>query len=307
MVKEVLKDSVEIHFAVPSAKRYHNQYYENHPASFVNFSITGTSCACNCEHCNTKLLKTMLPVNTPQLFREEVRRLKERGCTGILVSGGADQEGKVPLKPFLEVIGEAVEAGFQVVVHSGILDHSTALGLKNAGVHHITMDIIGDITTIREVYHLAAKPLDYLESMLICSELGLSFSPHVVIGLHFGQIKGEYRALEMIAQTKPDNIVLVILTPMKKTGMADIQPPLLQEVGLVMEAAVEAAKDSSLALGCARPPGTYKREIEKKAVDLGFSTIAYPDESTVRYCLEQGLRPIFFESCCCLAAQHNII
>jgi uncharacterized radical SAM superfamily protein len=169
------------------------------------------------------------------------------------------------------------------------------------------MDIIGDITTIREVYHLAAKPLDYLESMLICSELGLSFSPHVVIGLHFGQIKGEYRALEMIAQTKPDNIVLVILTPMKKTGMADIQPPLLQEVGLVMEAAVEAAKDSSLALGCARPPGTYKREIEKKAVDLGFSTIAYPDESTVRYCLEHGLQPIFFESCCCLAAQHNII
>ncbi len=303
MDKQTWSNGRQICFAVPSAKKYKNKYYANHPNRFVNLSITGSSCACHCEHCNAKLLNTMIAAETPQRFLQQVKILKQNGCTGILVSGGADPEGKVPLNPFLDVIGEAVTLGLQVVVHSGILDRVTAVGLKNAGVHQVSMDIIGDINTIRQVYHLDAQPHDYLDSMLICSELGLGFSPHIVMGLHFGQIKGEYQALEMIAQTKPDNIVLVVLTPMKDTGMADIQAPLLQEIGMVMETAVAIAQDTPLTLGCARPPGEYKREIEKKAVQLGFSTIAYPDEKTVSYCLEQGMEPKFFEACCCLNNQ----
>ena len=303
MDKQTRRDTRQIYFAVPSAKKYQNKYYANQPNRFINLSITGSSCACHCEHCNANLLNTMIAAETPQRFLQQVKSLKENGCTGILVSGGADSRGKVPLQPFLDVIGEAVASGLQVVVHSGILDRVTAVGLKKAGVHQVSMDIIGDISTIRQVYHLDAQPQDYLESMLICSELGLGFSPHIVMGLHFGQIKGEYQALEMIAQTKPDNIVLVVLTPMKDTGMADIQAPPLAEIGKVMEVAAASAQDTSLTLGCARPPGEYKRQIEKKAVQLGFSTIAYPDEKTILYCLEQGIEPKFYETCCCLTNQ----
>ena len=87
MAKDLQIKSEQIYFAIPSAKKYHNQYFQNQPAAFVNVSITGTSCACNCEHCNAKLLNTMLPVATPQRFHQQVKLLKEQGCTGILISG----------------------------------------------------------------------------------------------------------------------------------------------------------------------------------------------------------------------------
>lgn len=295
-----------MYFAVPSAKKYHNKYFTNHPNRFVNISITGNACSCHCEHCNAGLLNSMTAVMKPADFSAVTNKLLEKGCKGILVSGGADCKGRVPLDSFLEAIHDAVQKGLDVVVHSGLIDRSTARGLKKAGVSQVMMDIIGDEQTIQQVYHLNAVPEDYMQAMLNCREAGLSIAPHVVIGLHFGRILGEKRALQMIAAADPSCLALVVLTPTKNTGMAFISPPPLSEVQEIMRAARDINSDMPLTLGCARPAGPYKKEVETLAIDLAVNGIAYPEESTVEYTLTKGLTPIFVEECCSLLGRYIV-
>ncbi|MBU1743855.1 MAG: radical SAM protein [Proteobacteria bacterium] len=290
----------EIGFFAPGAKHYDNQYYSNRPFSFAHLSVTGEACACRCAHCEGALLKTMIGAISPQAMRRVVDDLLKKGCRGILVSGGSDANGEVHLQPFAEVMGYAKRMGLKVLAHGGLIQRETAARLKEAGVDQVLMDVIGDEGTIREVCHLNRKPGDYLQSMLYCRDAGLNIAPHIVIGLHFGQIRGEERALEMIRQADPETIVLVILTPARGTAMAGIQPPAMDEVARIMATARILNPATPITLGCTRPPGKYKRRAERIAIDCGVNGIAYPDETTVDYARSQGLKTVFSEECCSL-------
>lgn len=290
----------EIGFSVPGVKHYHNSCYANRPFSFAHLSVTGEACACRCAHCEGKLLQTMIGAACPEAMRRAVDKLLKKGCRGILVSGGGDSNGTVPLQPFVEVIGYAKQMGLKVLVHSGLIQRETAARLKEAGVDQVLMDVIGDENTIRQVCRLDRKPGDYLQSMLYCRDAGLNIAPHIVIGLHFGQIRGERRALEMIRQADPETIVLVILTPVCGTAMAGIQPPAIDEAARIMATARILNPATPITLGCARPPGKYKRRAEMIAIDCGVNGIAYPDETTVDYARSKGLKTVFSEECCSL-------
>jgi len=168
------------------------------------------------------------------------------------------------------------------------------------------MDVIGHEQTIREVYHLDRSPEDCLRSMMICREAGLNFAPHVVIGLHFGQIIGEYNALKMIREVQPKTLVLVILTPTAGTGMYTVSPPDLPEVEKVLVAARVWNPDIFLSLGCAKPPGVYKRQVEMLAIDYGFNGIAFPGDAAIEHACRRGLLPVFTEQCCSLAGHECV-
>ncbi|MEA4926608.1 MAG: radical SAM protein [Syntrophomonadaceae bacterium] len=292
-----------IWFAAPGAKHYETRYYANQANSFVNLSITGEACACRCDHCDGKLLHSMIGAPTPGEMRRVVDQLLDQGCRGILVSGGADSRGQVPLLPFVDAIAYASQSGLKVLVHSGLIDRATAANLSEADVDQVLIDIIGDQDTIRQVYHLDRHPDDYLQAMLCCREFDLNIAPHVVIGLHYGKIRGEKRALEMIAQADPETVILVILTPACGTPMAIIEPPAIEEAAEIIAAARLTNPYVPLSLGCARPPGQYKRKIEIQAVDCGVNSIAYPDEATVAYAQSKGLQTKFTEECCSLIAR----
>lgn len=293
----------EIWFSAPGAKHYKNNYYSNHSNSFVNLSVTGEACACRCDHCDGKLLQTMIGAPTPIMMRRVIDNLLEKGCRGILISGGANSQGEVPLLPFIETMAYAKQMGLKVLVHSGLINMETAIGLKKAGVDQVLIDVIGDQDTISQVYHLNQQPEDYLQSMLFCRKAGLNIAPHVVIGLHYGQIRGEKRALEMIRQAEPETIVLVILTPACGTVMEVVQPPSIEDVSEIMASARVLNPATPITLGCARPPGQYKRQVEIKAVDCGVNGIAYPDEETIIYAQNKGLKVMFSEDCCSLIAR----
>lgn len=290
----------EIGFSAPGAKHYDNQYYSNRPFSFAHLSVTGEACACRCAHCEGILLQTMIGATCPEAMRRVVDKLLKKGCRGILVSGGSDSNGIVPLQHFVEVIGYAKQLGLKVLVHSGLIQREAASRLKEAGVDQVLIDVIGDQNTIRQVCHLDRKPGDYLQSMLYCRDAGLNIAPHIVIGLHFGQIRGERRALEMIRQADPETIVLVILTPARGTAMAGIQPPSIDEAARIIATARILNPAAPITLGCARPPGKYKRRVEMIAIDSGVNGIAYPDETTVDYARSKGLKTVFSEECCSL-------
>lgn len=290
----------EIGFSAPGVKHYDNSYYSNRPFSFAHLSVTGEACALRCAHCEGALLRTMIGTTCPEAMRRAVDKLLKKGCRGILVSGGVDPNGEVPLRPFAEAIAYAKQMGMTVLVHSGLIQRETAARLKEAGVDQVLMDVIGDKETIRQVCRLDREPGDYLQSMLSCRDAGLNIAPHIVVGLHFGQIRGERRALEMIREADPETIVLVILTPACGTAMAGIQPPVLEEAARIMATARILNPTTPITLGCARPPGRYKRRAERIAIDCGVNGIAYPDETTVDYAMSRGLKTVFSEECCSL-------
>ncbi len=295
----------EIYFSAPGAKHYENAYYSNHRNTFVNLSVTGANCACRCDHCDGRLLQTMIGTPSPAEMRLVIDNLLIKGCRGILVSGGATSHGEVPLLPFVEVMAYAKLKGLKVLVHSGLIKQETAAALKNAGVDQVLMDVIGDQNTINQVYHLKQEPDNYLRSMIICREAGLNIAPHVIIGLHYGQICGELKALQMIQQANPETIVLAVITPACGTAMADVCPPPIEEVVAVIATARILNPNTPLTLGCARPPGDYKRQLEIRAVDCGVNGIAYPDEATVVYANNKGLKTVFSDACCSLIGQNN--
>jgi len=295
----------DLYFAVPGARRYETEHYHNTPYRFASISLTGRHCALLCEHCRGRLLEGMFPAPTPEALLALGRRLMEQGCEGVLISGGADTNGAVPLKPHLAAIARLKEWGLRVILHTGLLDRETAEGLKAAGVDQVLFDVIGDGATIRQVCHLDRSPADYAETLAMLRQLEIPVAPHVVIGLHFGQLRGELAALEMIRRAGAEVIVLVVLRPLPHTPMADLPGVEPEAVGRLAAVARLLNPTVPLTLGCARPASPAKIEIERRAVLAGVNSVAYPDPATVRLAEELGLRTSFVESCCTLAVRQS--
>jgi uncharacterized radical SAM superfamily protein len=294
-----LKKNRTIGFSAPGIKHYDNIFYTNDPFSFAALSVTGGRCDLGCAHCNGALLSGMYDASTNEKFIECVDKLTEKGCKGILVSGGSGADGSVPVLSCLKGIGYAKEKGLIVVVHTGLTGRKTAAKLKSANVDQILLDVVGSGNTIRRVYGTDKKPEDYYRSMLICREVGLKIAPHLVIGLDHGQIEGEYDAIGMVHRAKAETFVMAVLTPKRGTKMQDVPPPGLEDVLKVFRYASDVLGETKITLGCARPYD-YTLELEKSAVDLGFDAIAYPHTEAIRYAEQTGFETYFTRKCCSL-------
>lgn len=288
----------EILFAAPSQKHYDTGIYQNQRKDFLTMSVTGDACGLMCDHCGTKVLEGMLAAKSPTRFAEIGAQIVSRGAQGVLVSGGCLDDGSVPLDRFIDDIARLKSDGLTVLVHTGIVRRAVAQGLKRAGVDQILLDIIGDNNTIRDVYHLNRTVEDYAEALSILQEEGLSAVPHVVVGLHYGKIRGEYRALEMIRDYGAQQLVIVVLQPIPGTAMAAVPSVPAGEVGRVLAAARMMMPAMPISLGCAKPAGPEKRLMEQYAVDIGVQSIAYPLPTTVRYAEQHDYVIRYHEQCC---------
>ncbi|MDO8674031.1 MAG: radical SAM protein, partial [Dehalococcoidia bacterium] len=210
-------------FYAPGLKRYETEeFVPQNLHSFVPLSITGSQCALQCDHCEGKLLESMRAVEGPQDLLDLCARLAGQGMKGVLISGGCDSSGKVPLERFAAALAQVKrEFGLKVLVHSGLLDAESVAMLSGIGVDGVMLDIIGAAQTIRSVYHLEADVYSYERSLGLLAQHGIPAMPHIVLGLHFGQIMGEDRALEMIARYPAAALVLVVITPLAGTAMGE--------------------------------------------------------------------------------------
>ena len=288
-----------IGFSVSGMKHYEIDGYRNSPCSFAALSLTGGQCGCQCAHCGGSLLQGMADASTPEKLAACIDKAAGMGCTGVLVSGGSGLDGAVPVLPAMEGIAYAKSKGLKVLVHTGLADKATAAALKKANVDQALCDVIGSAKTIKGVYGLDKSPEDFYASMLCCVEAGIETAPHLVVGLDFGRIEGEYRAIDMVRRAGAKRFVLVVLAPRRGTQMAGVRPPLPEDVVKVFRYAADTLPGVQIALGCARP-SIHAADLEKAAVDLGFGAIAYPRQSTVDYARGIGLAPYFFEECCSL-------
>lgn len=290
-----------IRFHAPGLKRYSTSEYTSHDtAEFVSISVTGSSCALSCDHCRMQVLRGMsdLTAFDGSLY-ELCARLAERGARGVLISGGSDASGRVPLLQHVpDLVRVRRELGLLIRVHPGLPDEPTCAGLGEVEIDGAMVDIIGHEDTIRDVYHMDARPQDYDDVLSHLERYAVPTVPHIILGLHFGRMLGEERALEIVAAHPPKLLVLVVLMPLGGTAMAGVTPPPLEEIGAFFNAARAALPNTPVMLGCARPLGEMKLEIDRLAVDAGLNGIAYPADGIVAYAEDRGLEPTFVNACC---------
>jgi len=185
-----------------------------------------------------------------------------------------------------------------IAVHTGLVDEELADGLAQAGVERAMMDVMGHEHTVRRVYHLDASLEAFEDSLTLMAERKLNLTPHVVIGLHFGEILGEEAALRMIARHGIHSLVLVVINPLEGTPMEKTKPPTPWEVGGIFAKARELLPATPIILGCARPGGDHKFETDKYALEAGLNGIAYPAQGIVSLARARGLKPVVSEYCC---------
>jgi len=291
----------EIIFHTPGFRGYKTAEHDNRGAvEYVSVSVTGTTCALHCDHCDTKVLRGMTDLRRfdGSLF-EMCESLAEGGTRGVLISGGSDLRGRVPLLPYIADLKRVrMELGISVRVHVGLPDEETCAALGEIGLVGAMIDIIGHSSTIREVYHLDADPEDYEDALSWLEKYKVPMVPHIILGLHYGKMLGEDRALEMIVRHPPKLLALVVLMSISKTAMAKVNPPTLREIGAFFQKTRGQLPFTPVMLGCARPMGGMKVEIDRLAVDSGFNGIAFPANGIVEYARQAGLHPQFVNACC---------
>jgi len=289
----------KIRFYAPSFMYYKSARFCSSPAAFPSISVTGSFCALKCKHCGGKVLNTMLPALTPQRLVEVCTEVKEKGGIGCLISGGCLPDGSVPLGRFVDAIAEVKrKLGLTVVVHTGVIDFDMARRLKEAGVDAALIDIIGSDETIKEIYQLNVHVSDYDKSLSALHRSRIPLVPHVLVGLHYGKLQGEFHALQMIAKYSPSAVILIALMPIRGTAMQNVAPPASQDIAKVLVMARFMLPTTPLVLGCMRPKGKHRAETDTLGVKAGVNAIAFPAEHAIQLAEAMELETTFSSLCC---------
>ncbi|MHB0914553.1 MAG: radical SAM protein [Thermoleophilia bacterium] len=290
-----------IFFFAPALKHYEIPgFRQDDTCRLQPVSITGGDCQLMCDHCRAGVLERMRPARTPEALLTLATRLAGEGVTSLLLSGGSDRCGVVPLKQFTSAIARIRdEFGIRVIVHAGIVDAALAGSLQEAGVEAVLIDIPGDDATISGVLHLDGVTTDdYAGSLADLCDAGLNVVPHVVIGLDHGRILGESAALRMISEHPVRGLVLVGLRPLAGTPMASVAPPEPGEMAGIFHEARELFPETPVMLGCERPGGEHKEQTDILALEAGINGIAFPADGVIARARELGLKPRFSGNCC---------
>jgi len=265
-------------------------YHTGRP--FPPVSVTGPECEQMCEHCKGKHLKGMIDVRgTPDLFRV-VNDLSAAGAEGLLVSGGCDTDGSVPVVKEADAIRYAVDNGLKVNVHTGFIGKEDAERLVNAGVEAFSVDVHQDPDIIRNILHLEVERDAYSETIDNIISAGGRPVAHLTVG--FGD-EDLLRSAELIVKKGFDEAVLIALVPTKGTMTEKTlvtEDEILEAVSRLMNMGLKVT------LGCMRP--RTHRDLERKCIELGVRRIANPTRETVRWAKERGMRVIEMMTCCCI-------
>ena len=283
------------------ANKHHGKHINFYYTSkyFPSVSITGIYCALNCKHCQRKLLKGLIPATTPKRFVKICEMLASLGAKGVLISGGYLMNGKLPIDKFSDAIAEVKKkTSLILIAHTGLLDFNEAKKLVDAGLDGAAVDIVGSSQTTKAIYGIEIKPKKYAYTLKALERAKAPIiSPHVCVGLHFGELKSELESLRIISRVKPTTIVIIALMPLRGTPMENVKPS-PTDVAKVIAIAKLMFPDVPITLGCARSKGTDRELIDELAIRAGITNIAIPTKRAIEAALSLKMEIQCYSACC---------
>ena len=271
---------------------------------FPAISITGSECSLHCEHCNKKYLDGMKPILNSNELKEYLMDLHNNDGIGVLISGGCLPDGSVPLLNYLDSIKEIKEKTSLIInVHAGLLNEETASKLAQVGVDIVSFDVNMDEDIIKDIYHLDKNLDDYKKAISYMQKYGINIVPHICIGLYYGKLHKELETIKFIKESglNPSLIVLIALIPPKNPDTKFLKPKPV-DIAKIISVIRFVFPNSEISLGCMRPRGDVKIEIEKYAIEAGINRIEIPSKKTLKWAKElyPNIDYNFFSACCAI-------
>ncbi|NLU42860.1 MAG: radical SAM protein [Firmicutes bacterium] len=266
------------------------------PRCTLPVSVTGASCQLGCGHCGGRYLQHMTPISDVISTPDD----EHLGVTSYLVSGGCSPDGIVPVFEHLEsvrAIGPV--AGRRINMHVGLVSDDDSAKAIGAVADVVSFDFVGSDSVIESVYGLKRSVDDYAHSFELLAKY-CRVVPHICVGLNGGLPSGELTALRMVRELGAREVVLIVFIPTAGTRFADRTPPDLQYVGEVLQSARSLFADGVVKLGCMRPRGQYRSDLDRMSLDLGIDSIVLPHREAVRHAQSTGLAIEWTKECCAL-------
>lgn len=302
--RSALMHAPEINFYTPTFKTFNSTEIGScGKSAWPAVSITGGDCKLQCDHCKAKILEPMIPARTPEELWRVVNDIVAQGGGGMLLTGGSNHRNEVEYDAYYSTIRRIKDAfpRFKIALHTALVTRDIAQRMEDSGIDAAMMDVIGAQETITQVYHLKRKVDDFERTLETLVATKMKVVPHIVIGLHYGRLLGEWDALKMLQRHKPDALVLVVVMPMYAPAHRPFVTPAPADVGRFFLDARDALPDTPLLLGCARPQGLAKVAIDTYAVMAGIDGIAHPSEGMVELAARLEQRVRVTPACCSIA------
>jgi len=213
----------------------------------------------------------------------KAERVAVDGGTGLLLSGGCDVDGAVPLDPFLPLVPRIQSLGLKVNLHPGLADGKRADAILDSGPDSISLDVLQD-EAVMKAMGLRRTASDYA---LAVERLAAGpLTPHVLVGLQAKE--AEDRTLDLISKYDVRSVVALSLMPRPRTGSGLPQ--------FIHDAAESTG--APVLVGCMRPRGRWQEELE--CLEAGASGIVNPSARAVAEAELIGIKMKTRRECCSL-------
>ncbi len=247
---------------------------------FAAVSVTGGECEVRCSHCEGKYVRGMLCARTDDELISVCGRLKKDGCSGVLVSGGCDVKGRVPL-PF-DALKIVREMGLILNVHTGLVDEDSVGFLRKLNPY-ISFEV--PTPSRLQLSSLKVTQEDYFASLSLME--GLRVVPHVMVGLKKSE---ELMVVKKLREMGFSSLVLIVFTPTKGTSLEKRQVNVKDVIEVFENARSTFAR---LVLGCMRP---RLKAVEEKA--FLFDGVVLPTAWAREKVASLGIPVEIRETCC---------
>ncbi|MFX1257893.1 MAG: radical SAM protein [Promethearchaeota archaeon] len=271
---------------------------------FPAISITGNECALECEHCNKKYLHGMTPILNNKDLKNYLLELSKNDGIGALISGGCEPDGSVPLFNFLDTIKDIKsQTNLIINVHTGLLKEETARKLANSNVDIISFDVNMDEEIVENIYHLKKDLSEYKKAVNFLKNYNLNIVPHICIGLYYGKLHKELESIKFIKESEinPSLIVIIALIP-PKNSKVHFEKPNPIDIAKIIAIIRFLFPHTEISLGCMRPRGNVRFELEMYAIKAGITRIEIPSRDTLKWLrnFNPKIRFKFFSACCAI-------
>jgi uncharacterized radical SAM superfamily protein len=257
------------------------------PHATKSLSLTGVECEQNCVHCNGHYLKSMGTL-------EDLQNLEE--FKSVLISGGGDKLGAVPIKSHLQQL-ESLDKVLNL--HPGFQSPENIKSLAPKST--VSFDLPSCETVIHEVYGLNHRLKDYRDLYLKYIEI-FDTVAHLTIGLapvSAGSegLAGELATIDFLKAHPPRELVLIVFRPTQGTQMSNVPAPSINHVIKVLIYALREL-GCPVSLGCMRPSGSYRRDLDILFWLHGVKKIVLPNSKLLRTLQKHKITIKEFNQCC---------
>lgn len=224
-------------------------------------SITGKWCALKCRYCSGRYLNGMIQAN-PENFVEVVELLWKNGTRGILVSGGFDSEGKLPIEPYVEKLYEIKKkTGIFVSAHLGLIKDEQLLEKLASAVDIVDYEYLWNEHMINYVKNLPYSHEVYDQVLELMIEAGLKVAPHIYAWHPWITQEELKKELEHFNNIGVSRVVLLIYVPVKNEELNVKIDDVLRYIKYIRNTFY-----GDVYMGCMRP-WIIKKELDKVLIE----------------------------------------